>query len=75
MFTGQARLIGEGLFGEVSATMFDRLEMMEKLCGGTVGLDQLNSTQRGASLEEAAWRRAKEEMKTLEVGPSSIPAC
>jgi hypothetical protein len=65
MFTGRARL-----FGKASTTMFDRLAMMEKLCGGTVGLDQLNSTQRDASLEEAARRWAQVEMNTLEVRSS-----
>lgn len=66
MFTGQA-----GLFGDASATMFDKLAMMEKLCGGTVGLDQLRSTQGNASLEEATSPHAQEvidKMKSLEVG-------
>jgi hypothetical protein len=65
MFTGRARL-----FGKVSTTASDRLAMMDKLCGGTVDLDQLNSTQGDACPEEAARRLAQEGMETLEVSPS-----
>lgn len=74
MFTGQPRL-----FGEASTTIFGKLGMMQKLCGGNLGLDQLiTSTQRDAmrdaSLEGEVWQRAHGEMKTLKVGssPSSV---